>query len=246
MIKKRDSELSRMAPHAEREWLDDFVVEQRMLGVPGTRIGDALATVDAHLADTGESAADAFGPPKEYARVLAESEASASSGPGGLGATGTLSAVLGLAGIVLLPRGFAGWLDGTAVTITRGDLLVAALIGALTVVLILFPVRVLRFLIEHKVAALLVGPVLMAVFVAGMVLWQTSVMNFAWLPVTLVALFALLVSTVLSWRDPLDLLQTPNGSTLGSAPAIRLFTVLMAPLFALLMCALAWVARLTI
>jgi hypothetical protein len=37
--------------------------------VPGPRIGEVLAEVEAHVAATGESARAAFGPPEDYARA---------------------------------------------------------------------------------------------------------------------------------------------------------------------------------
>jgi hypothetical protein len=40
--------------------------------VPGPRIGEVLAEVEAHVAATGESARAAFGPPEDYARAWSE------------------------------------------------------------------------------------------------------------------------------------------------------------------------------
>ncbi|PYF99202.1 hypothetical protein SAMN05216184_10884 [Georgenia satyanarayanai] len=53
-----------------QQWCDDFVVELRLLDVPGPVIGDRLAEVEAHCTDTGESPAQAFGDPVGYARSL--------------------------------------------------------------------------------------------------------------------------------------------------------------------------------
>lgn len=243
MIKKRESDLSTMAPHAEPGWVDEFVVEQRLLGVPGTRIGDALATVDAHLAQTGESAADAFGPPKEYARTLAESEGSGATQ--GLGVTAVVSAVLGLAGIVLLPRAFQAWLEGSDVTITTGDLVVVAMLAVLTTLILVFPRQMLRALVEHRVAALLAGPLLIAAFVVVMVFLRGSVAVAPALPVMVLAAIGLAVSALLSWREPVDLVQGPGGRTLGSATVTRVLIALLPTLFAVLMCLLSWITWMT-
>lgn len=40
----------------------------RMLDVPGERIGEILAEIEAHVAATGEPAREAFGPPADYAQ----------------------------------------------------------------------------------------------------------------------------------------------------------------------------------
>ncbi|MET1153763.1 hypothetical protein [Arthrobacter sp.] len=55
---------------SEQKWLDEMVLELRLLNVDGSRIGDAAATVREHLADSGEIPEEAFGDPTEYARSL--------------------------------------------------------------------------------------------------------------------------------------------------------------------------------
>ncbi|QTX04713.1 hypothetical protein [Agromyces archimandritae] len=51
-------------------WIELFTVELRMRRVPGPVIGDALASVTELLADSGQSAEEAFGAPREYADSL--------------------------------------------------------------------------------------------------------------------------------------------------------------------------------
>ncbi|AWB87686.1 hypothetical protein [Mycetocola zhujimingii] len=51
-------------------WLDQFVLELRLLDVSGADIGDAVATAQEFLADSNQTATDAFGPAREYARSL--------------------------------------------------------------------------------------------------------------------------------------------------------------------------------
>jgi hypothetical protein len=50
-----------------------LVFALRMYDVPATRIGEAVAEVESHLADTGEDPVGAFGEPAEYARELSRS-----------------------------------------------------------------------------------------------------------------------------------------------------------------------------
>lgn len=51
-------------------WLDQLVLELRLLDVSGADIGDAVATAQEFLADSNQTATDAFGPAREYARSL--------------------------------------------------------------------------------------------------------------------------------------------------------------------------------
>ncbi len=57
---------------ANEDWCDAFVLELRLLDVPGPVIGERLAEVEAHCTDAGESPAAAFGAPVDYARRLDE------------------------------------------------------------------------------------------------------------------------------------------------------------------------------
>ena len=42
-------------PHVEQDWAEAFLLELRLRGVGGRRIGAALAEVEAHCAESGES-----------------------------------------------------------------------------------------------------------------------------------------------------------------------------------------------
>lgn len=70
----------RVAPHVDPRWAEEFIMELRLSGVAGTEIGAALAEVESYCADSGEEAADAFGPAIDYARAL-DLEASAAQSP---------------------------------------------------------------------------------------------------------------------------------------------------------------------
>lgn len=62
------------------DYIDDLALELRMLDVPGHRIGEILAEVESHTAETGEDPVDAFGPAKDYARERAGRTAEDHSG----------------------------------------------------------------------------------------------------------------------------------------------------------------------
>ena len=69
----------RLAPHLERAWREDFIVELRLRGVPGDVIGDALVTADTHVQESGESAGEAFGDARTYAKEIAENGGTATA-----------------------------------------------------------------------------------------------------------------------------------------------------------------------
>lgn len=47
-----------------------LMIALRMKDVPGDRIGEIIAEVESHVADTDEDPVEAFGPPKDYATTL--------------------------------------------------------------------------------------------------------------------------------------------------------------------------------
>jgi len=48
-----------------------LLLSLRLRDVPGPRIGEVLAEVDSHVAETGQDPREAFGPAKDYAREVA-------------------------------------------------------------------------------------------------------------------------------------------------------------------------------
>lgn len=54
-----------------RTYREQLLLALRLRDVPGARIGEALAEVESHVAETGEDPAEAFGPPAQYADSLA-------------------------------------------------------------------------------------------------------------------------------------------------------------------------------
>lgn len=58
------------ATMTDKTWIDLFIVELRMRRVPGPVIGDAVASVREFLADSGQSAEEAFGSARNYAASL--------------------------------------------------------------------------------------------------------------------------------------------------------------------------------
>lgn len=112
-------------------YVDQLVLELRARDVPGTRIGQVVAEVETHLAETGDDADDAFGPPGRYAETIAaELRPAKATGRAVLGGYATVTG----AGLVVgdlwhLIRGEPGQL-------VPGAILMAALIPLLSVVIV--------------------------------------------------------------------------------------------------------------
>ncbi|WP_372697103.1 hypothetical protein [Arthrobacter sp. JSM 101049] len=51
----------------DQAWIDELTLALRLRNVRGDAIGDAIAVVRGHLADSGEHAREAFGDPRSYA-----------------------------------------------------------------------------------------------------------------------------------------------------------------------------------
>ncbi|WP_226347053.1 hypothetical protein [Agilicoccus flavus] len=54
----------------DRKWIEEMILQLRLRDVRGGAIGDAVAQIESHCALSGESAAEAFGDPRDYARSL--------------------------------------------------------------------------------------------------------------------------------------------------------------------------------
>jgi hypothetical protein len=63
-------------------WSDDLLLALRLRDVPGARIGEVLAEVQSHVAETGEDPRQAFGAADDYADQVAEALGVRTSGGG--------------------------------------------------------------------------------------------------------------------------------------------------------------------
>ena len=117
------------------EWRDELLVELRMLGVSGDRIGAALAEVDAHCADSGETPVEAFGPPRAYARALLPVTDTPTAGRRTVVAAA--GAVATMCGILCLLAGALGLAQQAPATIAAGDVV---MFSAVTVLASISPV----------------------------------------------------------------------------------------------------------
>ncbi|HSP61197.1 MAG TPA: hypothetical protein VLO09_09060 [Ornithinimicrobium sp.] len=220
-----------LAPSVERRWVQEFVLEQRLLGVAGPRIGDALVTVESHVVESGEGAQEAFGDARVYARALAEAE---SRDEGAVSPATATWAVLGLVGMLLTGWGFDAWLDGEAADVSVGVLVGGAFALTSLGALLLAPTMVLRALVSRiwVGAVLLMIPVL-AMVVATVLLPATAFRAPAPLLVGS-GLVLVAVAAVLSWLDhaPDDLVLAPGEEPTVTARS-RLRLALVTPAFTL-------------
>jgi len=108
-------------------WRDSFVTAMRLRRATGGRIGDALAQVDVHCADSGEEPEQAFGDPVDYASKVAQEirPQDRTSGPSPLRA-----GLLGLGvllGVLTLLSGVAGLASGGPAVLSVGNVVGAAI-----------------------------------------------------------------------------------------------------------------------
>ncbi len=106
------------------EWRHAFLLRLRLRDVPGARIGEALAEVETHCADGGQTAHEAFGDPVAYADALADGlKSPGAARRGGLSWSDALSAAAGLAGVVSLLQGAGSVAHGANGYLSAGHLL---------------------------------------------------------------------------------------------------------------------------
>lgn len=67
---RHNPDIEALAPSIEARWREAFIVELRLQGASGRRIADALAEMQTHCRESGQGAADAFGPAVHYASAL--------------------------------------------------------------------------------------------------------------------------------------------------------------------------------
>lgn len=200
-------------PHAPRgpvldSWREGFVLELRSRDVSGARIGDALAEVDSHCAETGQDPEAGFGDPVTYAAALAESlpadDRIAAVAPAALVASGLAI----FCGGVLLLSGLGGVLEGKDTGFSFGALVGLGLAAAICVVVITNPSALLRPGARFALPALLAAAFLVPV-VTGLIWTATALTLPAW-PCAGVGLVLLCLGGAVLSRGGPDLVVDPR------------------------------------
>ncbi|MFP3713514.1 hypothetical protein [Puerhibacterium sp. TATVAM-FAB25] len=233
-----------LAPHVEPGWAETFLLELRLQGVGGPDIGHAIAEVESHCAESGESATAAFGDPAAYARALELPRAEAQS-PRAVLRTLVPGAV-SLVGIMLAVTATPAVATGRPFGLTWGTLAALALgVGAvLATVRHLDPV--LRTVLARPVRAWFVAMAGIAVVVSPqLALGTREAVVLPALPVLLVGSLAVLA--VAAWNlRPGELADDPVTPPLAeqARPPRRrgaaLVATLSAPVGTAVLVAVSW------
>lgn len=231
------TDIESMTPHLERDWREAFILELRLFNLDGDRIGDALATADAHCAESGESAAEAFGDPTAYARSLAE------SGPrqaGGIDPHVVAGCLAGLVAVLVTPVVSTAVLTGEPVPVTTGQLGAAVLAVLATTLLLARPDPVLRVITGMSpVSGAVAGGLLVLALVVPLVVLQQVVLSLAWLVPALVVLAGLTVS-VLALTGTADPVRDPRGGPSTAPDPWYALAAWPFPIASLVLVALTW------
>ncbi len=232
-------------PHIEPEWAEALLLELRLRGVAGQQIGATLAEIEAHCADSGQTAVEAFGEPASYATALglAPDPDQKVSLREELPSVGS-----GLGGMLLTLGAVGAWLSGTDVNVTAGSLANVGLVVLGTFLIVRHVDTLMRAIATNAWLAVAYAVVPVALFVGVLLLFgQTVLFTVPMLPSLILGVSALAASTVLALRrtDSLeDPVVGPDGAggagTLHISAALdrvgRLLTPWLFPLLTAVMC----------
>ncbi|MDO5626966.1 MAG: hypothetical protein Q4G43_01470 [Mobilicoccus sp.] len=180
---------------SRESWVDAMVVELRLRDVRGSAIGDAIASVEAHCAESGERPQEAFGDPVEYARSLDFRDQDIDALEPRSWLSVLAPTLAGVAGAALTGAAVSGWASGGDVPVTWG----AAASAAILVVVTVLTITSLRLLLAHPVwGAVALGAAFASMVLANVLLTGVILS----LPVMLVGLVAvaLLAASVIGLR----------------------------------------------
>ena len=193
-------------PHVEPAWSETFLLELRLRGVAGSQIGAALAEVETHCAESGETAHAAFGDARSYATALElpPSPDQTVSLRGEL-----LSGGLGLGGMLLTLAAVGAWRSDSGVNVTGGSVAVLAILIVGTALFVRYAARLVRAIATSAWLAVVFAVAPVAVFVCALLLFgKTVLLTLPMMPSLVVGLLALAANTLLSLRRA-DSLEDP-------------------------------------
>ena len=148
----------------DKKYRDELQIALRLHDISGARVGEVLAEVETHVAETGEDPVEAFGSPREYAAEVAAqldpSTGKPSKPANAMGALGTGALVF--FGINFLLDGLRA--GGAGVVLTQADLVGSVLTLGLILAAVLVSFRAATALTGRGVLA----AVAIAIFVAAL------------------------------------------------------------------------------
>lgn len=194
---------TRLAPSVEKGWVEQFVLEQRLLGVSGRRIGDSLALVESHVAESGESAPATFGDPQTYARKDAPEQTERSSDR--IDRWWTFGIVCCLAGMLLTTfSAQAGFAGGSTLEVTVGHIVVLAIVAG-SLALLHFAARTLLRVLAHRPVGSWIGwMLLLAAMVGALFVFRHPVGEIGVLSALVIGAIVLTVGVLLQLRSYLS------------------------------------------
>lgn len=236
-----------VAPHVDPQWAEAALLELRLRGVPGARIGEVLAEVEAHCVESGEDAASAFGDAATYARSL-DLPTDESTSPRELFPVlvrGTLQAL----GLLAAVFGVGAWAGREPLAITVGMIVIVAGLVAAELALLRFADQLLRAAV-HRPWAPAAGFVLaVGVCVAALLLGDQEVAAVPGAPVAVAGLLLVAWGQVLVLRAGADAgmgdpvvppLDAPPAPPARAEGALRLATTWSVPLWTAVMLPFSW------
>ena len=209
-----------VAPHVDPQWAEAVLLELRLRGVPGARIGGVLAEVEAHCVESGEDARSAFGDPGAYARSL-DLPTDESTSPRELFPVlvrGTLQAL----GLLVAIFGVGAWAGREPLVITTGMIVVVAGLVVAELALLRLADRLLRAAV-HRSWAPAVGFVLaVGLGVAVLLVGDQEVATVPGAPVAVAGVLLIAWGQVLVLRAGVDAgMSDPVVPPLDAPPAPR-------------------------
>ncbi|WP_374928671.1 hypothetical protein [Kytococcus sedentarius] len=195
-----------------RDWLDELIVELRLRNVRGDAIGDAVTSVESHLAESGETAPEAFGYPREYAASLEFAPSQFTDHTPAAWARTLAPVVTGLIGLTLATDAVPGLRDGHALELSWGRL---AMLVLLTLVLVVVA-RAIGPLLRHPVlGAVALGTLVLALGLLP-TLWDATALSVSAVAALVVGIGFLAASVVTAYRQrtqPADPVTDPLTGT---------------------------------
>lgn len=179
----------------DRQWYDEFTLSLRYRDVPGTRIGDAVAQVESHCSDSGESPAAAFGDPRAYADSLEFPRDDAAGAGHWLPVLGPIVAFLVALQLgIPIPRAAV---EGTTVPVTWGSL------GAIVVIVLMMAMLWFRtrLVLENRLVGgvTIIGGTVLAVLSAALL--RESAFDAPVLVMTVLVVALVAYAAVGMWRQ---------------------------------------------
>lgn len=209
-------------------WRQALLLELRMRDIPGTRIGEIMAEVDSHCADSGEDPRDAFGDPLAYARSFEVPQ----SDRWRQIVRSAVQTITGVSGILGLLEGTTALIDGEPAVISAGNIAAAAMAACAIVALLLL----------RRAGAL---PAVVGIGLLGVILptviWRTPVVELPAGPVLAVGagLFLAGFWPTMSSRLDADLVVDPRTGTAAQQPPRWIFPLIRWGLPAMLLLTIA-------